>query len=57
MLSYYIIYYEMFRKGMQRTEKEALNVSISKRHLEFKHLLRHKCYSALNHIEIYMYAG
>ncbi len=25
MLSYYVIYYEKFRKDMQRTEKEALN--------------------------------
>ncbi len=24
MLSYYVIYYEMFRKGIQQTEKEAL---------------------------------
>ncbi len=25
MLSYYVIYYEKFRKVMQQTEKEALN--------------------------------
>ncbi len=25
MLSYYVIYYETFKKVMQRTEKEALN--------------------------------
>ncbi len=26
MLSYYVIYYEMFRKVMQRTEKEILKL-------------------------------
>ncbi len=28
MLSYYVIYYEMLRKVMQRTEKEALMASL-----------------------------
>ncbi len=27
MLSYYVIYYETFRKVMQRTEKEALTIT------------------------------
>ncbi len=28
MFSYYVIYYEKFKKVMQRTEKEALNMTV-----------------------------
>ncbi len=37
MLSYYVIYYEKFRKAMKRTEKVALNLNL-------KILLIHKLY-------------
>ncbi len=38
MLSYYVIYYEKFKKVMQQTEKEAFNCISVKYHFDFDNI-------------------
>ncbi len=43
MLSYYVIYYDKFRKIMQWTEKEALNLSLEYKNFHWSALYIHTC--------------